>query len=185
MVIRGSTMKLCWEATGSGVMCEGSPYIYPPSKVAASRSNGSGTEKWRWSLSSGYVLGQLGTSDSTPRRGPVLWYWRPSPKSCVLCWSPSTWPGTGTSSSASDYPISLPLPTLLLHQRQWVVAGLAVFSPGSDPPKRRTTSRHWTLGVTASFCGVAWDGRPTVPLGVLFRKVRVCDVTILETDMSF
>jgi len=20
-------MKLCWEATGSGVMCEGSPYI--------------------------------------------------------------------------------------------------------------------------------------------------------------
>ena len=28
----------------SGVMCEGSPYIYPPSKVAASRSNGSGIE---------------------------------------------------------------------------------------------------------------------------------------------
>ena len=39
-------MKLCWEATGgcSGVMCEGSPYIYPPSKVAASRSNGSRIE---------------------------------------------------------------------------------------------------------------------------------------------
>ena len=28
----------------SGVMCEGSPYIYPPSKVAASQSNGSGIE---------------------------------------------------------------------------------------------------------------------------------------------
>jgi len=28
----------------SGVMCEGSPYIYPSSKVAASRSNGSGIE---------------------------------------------------------------------------------------------------------------------------------------------
>ena len=28
----------------SRVMCEGSPYIYPPSKVAASRSNGSGIE---------------------------------------------------------------------------------------------------------------------------------------------
>ena len=39
-------MKLCWEATvgRSGVMCEGSPYIYPLSKVAASRSNGSGIE---------------------------------------------------------------------------------------------------------------------------------------------
>ena len=39
-------MKLCWEITGgcSGVMCEGSPYIYPPSKVAASQSNGSGIE---------------------------------------------------------------------------------------------------------------------------------------------
>ena len=35
-------MKLCWEAIGSGVMCRGSPYIYPPSKVIASRSNGSG-----------------------------------------------------------------------------------------------------------------------------------------------
>ena len=28
----------------SRVICEGSPYIYPPSKVAASRSNGSGIE---------------------------------------------------------------------------------------------------------------------------------------------
>ena len=28
----------------SGVMCEGSPYIYPPFKVAASRSNSSGIE---------------------------------------------------------------------------------------------------------------------------------------------
>ena len=28
----------------SGVMCERSPYIYPPSKVAMSRSNGSGIE---------------------------------------------------------------------------------------------------------------------------------------------
>ena len=28
----------------SRVMCEGSPYIYPPSKVAVSRSNGSGIE---------------------------------------------------------------------------------------------------------------------------------------------
>ena len=28
----------------SGVMCEGSPYIYLPSKVAASQSNGSGIE---------------------------------------------------------------------------------------------------------------------------------------------
>jgi len=28
----------------SGVMCEGFPYIYPPSKVAMSRSNGSGIE---------------------------------------------------------------------------------------------------------------------------------------------
>ena len=37
-------MKLCWEATGSGVMCKGFPYIYPPSKVAVSRSNGSGIE---------------------------------------------------------------------------------------------------------------------------------------------
>ena len=39
-------MKLYWEAIAgrSGVMCEGSPYIYPPSKVAASRSNGSGIE---------------------------------------------------------------------------------------------------------------------------------------------
>ena len=39
-------MKLCWEATEgrSGVMCEGFPYIYPPSKVAASRSNGSRIE---------------------------------------------------------------------------------------------------------------------------------------------
>ena len=39
-------MKLCWETTGghSGVMCEGSSYIYPPSKVAASQSNGSGIE---------------------------------------------------------------------------------------------------------------------------------------------
>jgi len=39
-------MKLCWEVTAgrSGVMCEGSPYIYPSSKVAASRSNGSGIE---------------------------------------------------------------------------------------------------------------------------------------------
>jgi len=35
-------MKLYWEVTGSGVMCERSPYIYPPSKVAMSRSNGSG-----------------------------------------------------------------------------------------------------------------------------------------------
>jgi len=39
-------MKLCWEATGghSGVMCERFSYIYPPSKVAASRSNSSGIE---------------------------------------------------------------------------------------------------------------------------------------------
>ena len=39
-------MKLCWEATGgrSRVMCEGSSYIYPPSKVAVSRSNGSRIE---------------------------------------------------------------------------------------------------------------------------------------------
>jgi len=39
-------MKLCWEATEgcSRVMCEGSPYIYPSSKVAASRSNGSSIE---------------------------------------------------------------------------------------------------------------------------------------------
>jgi len=39
-------MKLCWEITEghSRVMCEGSPYIYPPSKVAASQSNGSGIE---------------------------------------------------------------------------------------------------------------------------------------------
>ena len=37
-------MKLGWEATGSRVMCEGSSYIYPPSKVTASRSNGSGIE---------------------------------------------------------------------------------------------------------------------------------------------
>jgi len=59
-------MKLGWEATGSGVMCEGFPYIYPPSKVAVSQSNSSGAEKWRRSLSSGYVLGQLGASDSTP-----------------------------------------------------------------------------------------------------------------------
>jgi len=65
-------MKLGWEAMGSGVMCEGSPYIYPPSKIAASRSNGSGAEKWRRSLSGGYVLGLLGASDSTPRRGLVL-----------------------------------------------------------------------------------------------------------------
>ena len=28
----------------SRVMCEGSPYIYPPSKIAASRSNSSGIE---------------------------------------------------------------------------------------------------------------------------------------------
>jgi len=28
----------------SGIMCKGSPYIYPPSKVAASQSNGSGIE---------------------------------------------------------------------------------------------------------------------------------------------
>ena len=28
----------------SGVMCEGSSYIYPPSKIAASQSNGSGIE---------------------------------------------------------------------------------------------------------------------------------------------
>jgi len=28
----------------SRVMCKGSPYIYPPSKVAVSRSNGSGIE---------------------------------------------------------------------------------------------------------------------------------------------
>jgi len=35
-------MKLGWEATGSRVMCERSPYIYPPSKVAVSQSNGSG-----------------------------------------------------------------------------------------------------------------------------------------------
>jgi len=65
-------MKLGWEATGSGVMCEGSPYIYPPSKVAASRSNGSRAEKWCQSLSGRYVLGQLGASNSTPRRGLVL-----------------------------------------------------------------------------------------------------------------
>ena len=65
-------MKLGWEAMGSGVMCKGSPYIYPPSKVAASRSNGSGAEKWRRSLFGRYVLGQLGTSDSTLRQGPVL-----------------------------------------------------------------------------------------------------------------
>ena len=65
-------MKLGWEATGSGVMCEGSPYIYPSSKVAVSRSNGSRAEKWRQSLSGGYVLGLLGASDSTPQRGLVL-----------------------------------------------------------------------------------------------------------------
>ena len=65
-------MKLGWEATGSGVVCEGSPYIYPPSKIAASRSNGSGAEKWRRSLSGGYVLGLLGAFDSTPQRGLVL-----------------------------------------------------------------------------------------------------------------
>ena len=29
----------------SGVVCEGSPYIYPPSKVAAPQSNNSGLEK--------------------------------------------------------------------------------------------------------------------------------------------
>jgi len=29
----------------SRVVCEGSPYIYPPSKVAAPRSNSSGLEK--------------------------------------------------------------------------------------------------------------------------------------------
>jgi len=65
-------MKLGWEATGSRVMYEGSPYIYPPSKVTASQSNGSGAEKWRRSLSGRYVLGRLGASDSTPQRGPVL-----------------------------------------------------------------------------------------------------------------
>jgi len=65
-------MKLGWEAMGSGVMCEGSPYIYPPSKIAASQSNSSGTEKWHRSLSGGYVLGQLGASDNTPRRDLVL-----------------------------------------------------------------------------------------------------------------
>ena len=65
-------MKLGWEATGSGVMCEGSPYIYPPSKIVASRSNGSGAEKWCQSLSGGYVLGLLGASDSTPQQGLVL-----------------------------------------------------------------------------------------------------------------
>jgi len=37
-------MKLCWEATGSRVMCGGSSYIYPFSKVAAFQSNGSGIE---------------------------------------------------------------------------------------------------------------------------------------------
>jgi len=62
-------MKLCWEAMGSRVMCEGFPYIYPPSKVAASRSNGSGTEKWCRSLSGRYVLGRLGASNSTPLMG--------------------------------------------------------------------------------------------------------------------
>jgi len=30
---------------GSGVVCEGSPYIYPPSKVATPQSNSSGLEK--------------------------------------------------------------------------------------------------------------------------------------------
>ena len=65
-------MKLGWEATGSGVMCEGSPYIYPPSKIAASRSNGSRAEKWHQSLSGGYVLGLLDAFDSTLRRGLVL-----------------------------------------------------------------------------------------------------------------
>ena len=141
-------MKLGWEATGSGVMCEGSPYIYPPSKIVASRSNGSGAEKWCQSLSGGYVLGLLGASDSTPQQGLVLWHQRPSPKSCVLCWSPSTWPGTGTSSCASDYPISLPLPTLLLHWRRWVAVGFVVSFLGSDPPEWQTTSQRWTLGVT-------------------------------------
>ena len=60
-------MKLGWEATGSRVMCKRSPYIYPPSKIAASQSNGSRAEKWRRSLFGGYVLGLLGASDSTPR----------------------------------------------------------------------------------------------------------------------
>ena len=38
-------MKLCWEAMGSRVICERSPYIYPPSKVAVPRSNGSRLKK--------------------------------------------------------------------------------------------------------------------------------------------
>jgi len=59
-------MKLGWEAMGSGVMCEGSPYIYPPSKIAASRSNSSRAEKWHQSLSGRYVLGLLGAFNSTP-----------------------------------------------------------------------------------------------------------------------
>jgi len=48
----------------SGVMCEGSPYIYPPSKVTASRSNGSGIENGvevffgKYRLKSSDVVGQ-------------------------------------------------------------------------------------------------------------------------------
>ena len=141
--------------------------------------------KWRWSQSGGCVLGQLDASDSTPQRGPVPWHQRLPPKSCVLCWNPSTWPGTGTSSGTSDYLISLPLPTLLLRWRWWMAAGLAVSSLGSDLLERRTTLRCWILGATASFCEITWDGRLTVPLGFLFRRVLVGDVTTSETDVSF
>jgi len=42
MVTRGGTMKLCWEATGSRVMCEGSPY-----KAACVAKPQEAQQEWR------------------------------------------------------------------------------------------------------------------------------------------
>ena len=75
--------------------------------------------------------------------------------------------------------------TPLLCRWQWVVVGLVAFSLGLDLSEQQTTLQYWTLGATVSFCGVTWDDRLTVLLGILFQRVLVCDVTTLETDMSF
>ena len=91
-----------------------------------------------------------------------------------------------------DY--SLQKPHLILWGISWstplrspsqVAAGLAVSSLGSDLLERRTTLWRWTLGATVSFHEVTWDSRLIVPLGVLFRRVLVGDVTTSETDVLF
>ena len=76
--------------------------------------------------------------------------------------------------------------SLILPKRLYgITAGLVVSSLESDLPEQQTTLWCWILGATASFREVTWDGRWMVPLGFLFWKVLVGDVTTSEMDVSF